>query len=449
MISRYSLIKIIVRVSLILCNCFLLGFLYYNSENYVIIAHLFLLVFIQTWFLGIFLNRTNKRVYELLESYSNNDPVNISKIEKKDSYSRKIFKRLEDLNKKVRNAEIDLTKQLVFNKAITQNIPGGLIVLSSKKIELYSKFILSLLNKKSIQSTQDFSDLPELKTTIENIKAGERQVVKILVDNNIMVLSLSCSEMKIGNSTSKIISFENIKPELDANEILSYQKLIRVLNHEIMNTISPLVSANETLKSLIQHLDISEGKEITESDLKKIQKLEKGIQLINDRTKGLSYFIEKYRKLTRLPKPRFKNVLVKELFQELIALNESIINKQGIQYISEIKPEDLQLKIDKDLIMQVLINLFKNSIEALEHANNGQIVISASVNNDNRTVLSIKDNGCGVSEENINEIFIPFFTTKKEGSGIGLSLSKQIMHLHKGEISLKKRDFETEFELVF
>ena len=449
MISKHGFLKIVVRVTLIMLNCLLLGFLYFKSENYVIMVHLFLLVILQTWLLSRFLNRINRRVYDLLESYNNDDPAVVSKFNQKDNYTKEIYSKLDSLNRKIRNTEVRLAKQLSYTKAVTDNIPGGLLTMKDNKIELFSKSVTDLLGKNSLKSINDFSDYPELKNVIEIIKPGEKQVVRIIIKKNIEVLSFSCSEIRTKEGRTKIISFENIKPELDEQEITSYQKLIRVLTHEMMNTISPLISANETLKTLLSNLDFAQGKEITEKDLKIIEKFEKGIQLINDRTKGISFFIEKYRKLTKLPKPNMKGIKVSLLFDELIEFYRSEIEKHGISVITEINPENIQIQIDSNLIMQVLINLFKNSIEAFESTKKPQIVLKSFLNTDSHTVISISDNGCGISDDDSNEIFIPFFSTKKEGSGIGLSLSKQIMHLHKGDIVLNRKETETEFRLIF
>jgi nitrogen fixation/metabolism regulation signal transduction histidine kinase len=373
----------------------------------------------------------------------------VSKFNQKDHYSKEIYSKLDSLNRKIRNTEVRLAKQLSYTKAVTDNIPGGLLTLKDNKIELFSKSVTDLLRKNSLKSINDFSDYPELKSVIENIKPGEKQVVRIIIKKNIEVLSFSCSEIRTKEGKTKIISFENIKPELDEQEITSYQKLIRVLTHEMMNTISPLISANETLRTLLSNLEFAKGNEITEKDLKIIEKFEKGIQLINDRTKGISFFIEKYRKLTKLPKPNTKEIKVSLLFDELIEFYRSEIEKHGISVITEINPENIQIQIDSNLIMQVLINLFKNSIEAFESTNKPQIVLKSFLNNNSRKIISISDNGCGISNEDSSEIFIPFYSTKKEGSGIGLSLSKQIMNLHKGDIVLNRKETETEFMLIF
>jgi len=442
-----NFVQILVRVLLILANCFLVAFLFYNSQSYVIIAHLFLLVFFQSWFLSRYLNKTNKDIFKLLEAYKNNDSVNLHS---KNKVQNKIYNQLETLNKKLRLAEEELTKQLVYINAVAQNVPGGLItIFENEKIDLYSHSILEILNKKSIQSLDDFKEFPDLYKSIQAIKAGEKIVERINSDSGVKVWSLSCSVIKSESQKIKIISFDNIKSELDEQEIQSWQKLIRVLTHEMMNSFSPLISANETLKMLFSSMEFKVNKVINAKEIVKIEKIKKGIDLINNRSNGITGFIEKYRKISKLPKPNFQKYYISKLFEELAQLYETILNQNKIKFISEIYPDNLQIFADKEQVMQVLINLIKNSVEALENTADKQIILTAKLNTNNKVVISISDNGYGINNEDLPEIFIPFFTTKKNGSGIGLSLSKQIMNLHKGEIQFVQKEKQTEFTLTF
>jgi len=440
-------VQIFIRVLLILANCFLVAFLFYTNQNYIINTHLFLLVILQAWLLSRYLDKTNKDIYLLLEAYKNNDTIYLHSNNK---VQNKIYNDLNNLNKKLRLAEEELTKQLIYINTVTKNVPGGLItIFETERIDLYSDSMLEILNKKSIQSVNDFKEYPELYQSIQAINPGEKKVVRINSDYGIMVWALSCSLIKSENQKIKIISFDNIKSELDEQEIQSWQKLIRVLTHEMMNSFSPLISANETLKMLFSSIDFKENKVINTNEIVKIEKIKRGIDLINDRSKGITGFVEKYRQLTKLPKPNFQKHIVVDLFEELIQLHEVILNKKGIRINSEIFPDKLQLVADKEQVMQVLINLIRNSIEALENTADKQIILTAKLNTNNRVVIRISDNGSGIKNEDLPEIFIPFFTTKKNGSGIGLSLSKQIMNLHKGEIQLVQKEKQTEFTLTF
>jgi len=283
-------VQIFIRVLLILANCFLVAFLFYTNQNYIINTHLFLLVILQAWLLSRYLDKTNKDIYLLLEAYKNNDTIYLHSNNK---VQNKIYNDLNNLNKKLRLAEEELTKQLIYINTVTKNVPGGLItIFETERIDLYSDSMLEILNKKSIQSVNDFKEYPELYQSIQAINPGEKKVVRINSDYGIMVWALSCSLIKSENQKIKIISFDNIKSELDEQEIQSWQKLIRVLTHEMMNSFSPLISANETLKMLFSSIDFKENKVINTNEIVKIEKIKRGIDLINDRSKGITGFVE-------------------------------------------------------------------------------------------------------------------------------------------------------------
>ncbi len=450
MISKHYLIQIFLRVSLIMINCFVLAFVYYNSQKYVIITHLFLLVFLQSWLLGRYFNKTNKNIQYFLESLVNNDPVQLSSKKNGNKYHKKIYDQLEKLNSNVRTAEKELNKQLAYIQAVTTNIPGGLItVLDNGEVDFYSKSFMHIVDKRSVSSLNDFKDYPELYKVIKHLQPGDKRILKINAHNGLKVLSFSCAEIKSNNLKTRIITFEDIKVELDEKEIQSWQKLIRVLTHEMMNSFSPLMSTNETLGVLLKDAEFTKGKVIGVRELEKIKKIERGIDIINERSKGISHFIDNYRRLTKLPKPVCRQVSVYKLFEETVTLHKDLLRAKNISCNTEVEPKSLNIYADEQLIMQVLINLFKNAVEALGEAENPQINLKARLTNDNRSVITITDNGCGIEKEDIDEIFVPFFTTKKEGTGIGLSLSKQIIQKHKGDIYVNTKNWETEFVLIF
>lgn len=202
------------------------------------------------------------------------------------------------------------------------------------------------------------------------------------------------------------------KRTMEANEIESWQKLIRVMGHEIMNSITPIISLSETLST----------REVEYSQM------QKGMQVIHNRSKGLLEFVKNYRRITRIPTPIKEKVCLADLFN---CIAELIPN----DYISFAQPApQISIKIDRNQIEQVLINIIKNAIEACEYIDSPKIQIESFVSNSGTVSILVSDNGPGILPDVMDKIFIPFFTTKEHGSGIGLSLCKQIMHLHGGNI---------------
>ncbi|MCK4746220.1 MAG: sensor histidine kinase, partial [Bacteroidales bacterium] len=226
-------------------------------------------------------------------------------------------------------------------------------------------------------------------------------------------------------------------------------KLIRVLTHEIMNSITPIASLSSTLEIMLK--GITDGGNVKEDlDLDTILEILKALQTINKRSTGLLHFVNTYRNLTRIPKPNFKIFPVKDLFKNIYLLMKDEISSHKIKFVNQIEPEDIEVSADEQLIEQVIINLIRNSIHALENHKNPVIELKAFFNKRGRVTMQVADNGTGILPGVLDKIFIPFFTTKQSGSGIGLSLSRQILRLHNGTITANSRpEEETVFTLTF
>ncbi len=292
----------------------------------------------------------------------------------------------------------------------------------------------------------------ELPDKLLNMKAGDKSLIKVFVADELLQLSMHATQFRMRGEEFILVSFQDIHPELEQKEIESWQKLIRVLTHEIMNSITPISSLSETVGDILKN---HETEPPSNEDFKEdMENVKQAITTIGNRSKGLLNFVELYRNLTRIPKPNFRYFHVSSLFDRAIELLGPEIEKNKIEIVIKIFPKDLKLLADPDLIDQVLINLLLNAIDAVSELenNNGRpkITIVASVNLNNRTTIEIADNGRGIKQDSLDKIFMPFFTSKKHGSGIGLSLSRQIMQMHKGSISVRsKQDEGAIFTMVF
>ena len=266
-------------------------------------------------------------------------------------------------------------------------------------------------------------------------------------DAEILKLSFKRVQFKLRGRDIHLLSIQNIKSELEEEEIEAWQKLIRVLSHEIMNSVTPVKSLTKTL---IDMFEKDNGvKTAQEVDDATISNCLDGLHAIENRSKGLLNFVQSYRKLTRLPKPILKTVRVADLFDNILHLMEAEFSENRIPIEINIEPADLEISCDERLISQVLINLLGNSVQALEGRVDAKISMSAR-SDDTDVILLVKDNGPGIPGEIIDKIFIPFYSTKEKGSGVGLSLSKQIMRLHNGSLSVHSEpDTETVFILRF
>jgi nitrogen fixation/metabolism regulation signal transduction histidine kinase len=323
-----------------------------------------------------------------------------------------------------------------------RHIGVGLIVFQPDgEVELINKAAKQLLGINQLKNIKFLQSLsPKLVNTLLKLKPREKNTVKIDIDNETLHLSLYGTEFKMGETTYFLVSLQNIHSELEETEIEAWQKLIRVLTHEIMNSVTPISSLASTINGLVKENMVSEA----------LTDIQDAAQTIKKRSQGLMHFVDAYRNLTLIKKPKFRIFQIQELFSRVEKLMQSDFKDKGIQFTVKVQPQTLELTADTELIEQVLINLLLNAQQAVEGCKNAEVNLEARLDKRGKIVLEVRDNGPGIPKENMEKIFIPFFSTKEEGSGIGLSLSRQIMRLHKGSIGVHSKPYsETSILLSF
>ncbi|MEM6262686.1 MAG: HAMP domain-containing sensor histidine kinase [Bacteroidota bacterium] len=276
---------------------------------------------------------------------------------------------------------------------------------------------------------------PKLYTAIQAIRPGEKKLVEIQVQQDLLQLSLQCTTFKLQEEAYKLVSLQNIQSELEKQEVDTWQKLIRVLTHEIMNSVTPIISLTGAINDLLED-ETGAPVSIDSLDEEDIEDIHQGIRTVQNRSKGMLHFVRAYRSLTNIQQPEFTQVSVEEMMESLQTLFQPELRKRNIKLKMEVG-EALFVRADRELLEQVLINLIKNGMEALEGRAKPTLTLEASNLEAGKVAIRVKDNGAGIPAEFRQQVFIPFFTTKKKGSGIGLSLSRQIMQLHEGAIKLE------------
>jgi nitrogen fixation/metabolism regulation signal transduction histidine kinase len=332
-----------------------------------------------------------------------------------------------------------------------QNIDVSVIAYSADgNVELINKTAKKLFQLATIKNIKALEPLStDLVHTLLTIKPGENKLVKVQYDDDFLQLAIYGSTIKIKDKLIYLVTIKDIQNVLEEQETEAWQKLIRVLTHEIMNSITPIASLSSTLDLMLKGL-VGEGADELKIDRETVGEIQEALQTINKRSTGLLHFVNTYRNLTRIPKPDFKLCSVKELFESIEKLMDGEISKCGIRFIVKVDPESLEFTADDKLIEQVLINLLKNAIHALNGQENGIIQLLGYMNKRGRITLQVIDNGPGILKDVLDKIFIPFFTTKPSGSGIGLSLSKQILRLHNATITAHSEPgVETVFTMTF
>ena len=292
------------------------------------------------------------------------------------------------------------------------------------------KRMLQLPYLKTIHSLQRRDN--ELYRQVLLLKPGENKVAVAHLEKDSFKVLMSATTFQTDGQKYKLIAFQNVNEALDETESKAWQKLLSVMTHEIMNSVAPISSLAETLKHRLQQSVRNPDAEPTSMD-----DLELGIDTIKRRSEGLLKFAETYRNLNKITTLNLKKVYVRDLFENMHQLMAPTLAQKNIELEIILKDPDLQLDADTNLVEQVLINLIVNAIEAVKDREEPRIILSAYLATNRRTVVKVTDNGTGMPEEIADKIFIPFFSTKKNGSGIGLSLCKQIMMLHRGNVQVQ------------
>jgi signal transduction histidine kinase len=286
---------------------------------------------------------------------------------------------------------------------------------------------------------------PGLYKDIIALKPGDSKIGVASFERTSFKVLLSGTAFQTDGKIYKLIAFQNVNEALDETESKAWQKLLNVMTHEIMNSIAPISSLADTLKNRLQRKAIS-----PDNNNVSLDDLELGIETIKRRSEGLLKFAETYRNLNKITTPNLKKVFIRDVFENIQQLMQPTLDQKNIEMEIILQHTDLQLEIDTNLIEQVLINLVVNSIEAVKDKEDARIILSAYLSANRRTIIKVSDNGIGMPEDVMEKIFIPFFTTKKNGSGIGLSLCKQIMMLHQGNIyAQSKKGAGTAFLMQF
>ena len=276
------------------------------------------------------------------------------------------------------------------------------------------------------------------------LKSGETKIAAAHLETNSFKILLSATAFQTDGEKYKLIAFQNVNEALDETESKAWQKLLNVMTHEIMNSVAPISSLADTLKNRLKTYSAESSGSADLDDL------ELGIDTIKRRSEGLLKFTESYRNLNKITRLNLKKVLVRDLFENLNNLMQPTLAQKNIELNVVLRDMQLTIEVDLNLIEQVLINLLVNAIEAVKDRPEPAITLSAELSSHNKPILKIADNGVGMPLDLIEKIFIPFFSTRKSGSGIGLSLCKQIMMLHKGNIQVQSVENEgSVFILLF
>jgi len=395
-----------------------------------------------------FTSQTNRKLTRFLESVKYSDFLSgFANDNKLGKSFRELNAAFNEVLEAFRNTRTEKEEHWQYLNTIVQQVRTGIISFDPDgEVQLMNTIAKRFIGIAGLKNINELADKnPRLYQALMEVQSGKSSLYKA---GNEYLLTLQATELRIRGATVKLVTLQNIQTELQKQELDAWQNLTRVLRHEIMNSITPISSLTSTLREILDH-DMTKNEDHYELLTEGAEDLREGLTTIENRSKGLIKFIDAYREYTSLPQPKIKSILVKSLLEKVAQFMKPELKKTTIQFEFNCESEFITIQGDEEMIEQVLINLIKNSIEALESIPNASIKLIGRIQ-DNSVIIEVSDNGPGIIPEAIERIFIPFFTTKKTGSGIGLALSRQIMQMHSGSISVKSElDVKTVFSLNF
>ncbi|GAA5028405.1 histidine kinase [Marivirga lumbricoides] len=448
MILRRFSIGLIIRLIGAFITLSLTAFLFQSSEHYLGPVVLLALAILQFVELYNYVNTINKKVIRFLESVQYSDfSSNFSTDNKLGKSFKKLNQAFNDVLEIFRKTRVEKEQNLIMISTILQNIQTGILSFdASGEVGLLNSMTKKLLLTPQIRNMDDIRrSQPEVFKRLVELKPGKSDLIIV---NSDIKLALSSTILRLGNKDWKIVSLHNIYSELQQNELYAWQNLTKVLRHEIMNSITPIATLVSSMNDILEE-DLTKQPMSYDMPLEAHEDLKLGLKTIENRSRGLVNFINAYRDYTNIPAPKFSTISAQQLIRYVAKLYKEELQKGGISLQLNLPEIDVKLWADEEQIQLILINLIKNAKESLHNTENPSLSITI-ITTQNFYYINVEDNGEGIVPEALERIFIPFFTTKKEGSGIGLALSRQIMQLHNGKLNASSTPgVNTTFTLQF
>lgn len=442
-------LNVVLRVFLLAATLLGLLLLLAHTTFYATAAIAFLVLCLEIVALVRYVERTSGEVSRFLQAIRYGDFSSTFTGGSRGRIQDELRSAFNEVMEQFRRTRHEAEEQAQYLETVVQHIgvgflsyrPDGTVVT----INTAAKRLLQVSHLANIHALSSLS--PDFVSKLLALKSGDHELLRIDRDHETLQLTVATTELRMRDQQLTLVSFQNIRNELEEKEMDAWQNLIRVLTHEIMNSITPISSLASTLNEMLSNAAEPEGGGLAEGTVEDVRS---ALQTIEKRSQGLLRFVDAYRNLTHIPRPRYTLFSVAEFLRQVEQLMKPQLAGQGIAFSTSVVPESLELVADRELVEQVLINLLLNAAQALEGRPGGTMAVRACLDKRGRVAIEVADNGPGIVGEALEKIFVPFYTTKKQGSGIGLSLSRQIMRLHKGTITVRSEPGqETVFTIQF
>lgn len=436
------------RVILLATTLFILSYTIVNDSGVFSISLFIILVIAQLVFFLKYAESSFKKVRQFLNNIKKNNFATVYPVKFDGTEIDDLHIEFNAILAKLREDQAEKEANYQYFRSVFQHLSIGLITFEEDgQIQILNTAAKRMLDINQLVNIAEIEKVnKELFLAINSLRTGGSELIKIAHPDGIMQLSVYVIELVMRDVRFKLVSLQNIQSELEEKEMEAWQNLVKVLTHEIMNSIAPISSLANTIREDIQGY-VDRKIPVPAEDM---QDYLMSISTIEKRSEGLTTFVSDFRSLAHVPTPKFTAIRISELFDQIEKLFQTSLKSNQIEFTKSIAPDDLLLFADRTLIEQVLINLTQNAVHSVEEKEEKSIDLGAFIDDNGKIILEVHDSGKGIEEDALSKIFIPFFTTKRKGSGIGLSLSKQIMRRHKGNIQVKSTvGTGSTFKLIF
>ena len=435
---RYFRIHIVARLLLICTTVAVSTYGWHVGWSTIVYMGLVGFAFFQSVGLVRHLERGTRDLLSFFEAIEFSDFTQSFSAPFHDGQFKQLYGAFSRVMERFREARAKNEVQRQYFETLIHHIGTGLLCYHPDgAVQLMNSAAKKILDRPALNHIQDLQSLsPAFVDVLMNLKTGEHDLIKIDTERDWLQLSVHATRFNLLDQSFVLVSLQNISAELEEKELEAVQHMTRVLAHEIMNSITPIASLAGIAKTQLTPTVMSADHP---AETEALNDLRDALDTIEKRSQGLLHFVESYRKMARIPRPEFKHLQVQELFGRVIKLLAPAAENKGISIEVQVEPLSLSVLADPDLIEQALINLLKNAIEAIQPESNGHIQLEGVLDRRSKVQLKITDNGPGIPAEVMNQIFVPFYSTKPTGSGIGLSLSKQIMRRHGGSLRVQSQ----------
>lgn len=422
------------RTALVIANLMALTYFFTTPGYHASTLLAVIILVIQCALLTSFVSKTNQELTRFLEAIRHADYSQRFDLNNLGSGFGDLGKVFADILERFHSERINQEAQQRHLKAIVEHVPVPLLSIDNQgKLTLWNHAVRKLFGANHVTKLSDLTPFgQEFSQLLLKVKAGERRVVNFNIDGMQHQLSIAATQISLPNSQEMLVSMQDIQNELDGAQLQAWQDLVKVLTHEIMNSITPVASLANTAVSLVKNTKdkAQNQQEITED----LDDISDAVNTVARRSDGLIEFVGSYRKLTQLPTPNKTIIRLKSLFEQVSTLASQDWPTKNINLEVHIQPTELELTADPDMLSQMLLNLLKNAEHAVIQCKTPKVKLSTYLNPRGHVVIEVADNGTGVKTELTNQIFVPFYTTKTTGSGVGLALTRQIMLAHAGNV---------------